>query len=165
MSHSVLFHGSVCFFPEGYVMKANPAGYVRSEDAVDFERVVEKRRPFEKLSRFHSVFLTADMELIDAAGGYTDAIYEVEPLTTPEASDLAWYSDAWSEFSCDPCDMNRVNQLIDLYWSGEPYSNPDNSNVEYRARAGRIIRMVEHEVDLADLQPIQRNDPELPFNC
>lgn len=159
MSNSRLFHGSVCFFPVGYVMTPNPAGYVRSEGAVEFERLVEKRRPEGKLSRFDSIFLTADIELIDGAGGYTDAIYEVEPITTPQASDLAWYSAAWCELDADPCDMDLVNRLIDGYWSGEPYTNPDYSNVEYRTCAGRIIQMVDHDVDLDDLEPIRNHAP------
>ena len=138
-----LYHGSRRLFGEGFILLPQPDGYVHQTDSREFEALVEARRPEGRLSRLSSVFLSADPGLIDGAGGYVDAIYRVEPLSPPEASDLAWYSEAWCEFSTEPRDGRRIDELLDGYWSGLPYPDPSVSNFEYRVTGASVLELLE----------------------
>lgn len=149
-----LFHGSRFYFESGFKLLPQPDGYVQGEGVSDFEALVEARRPAHKLSRSKSVFLSTDMDLIDGAGGYIDAIYQVAPTNPPESSDLAWYSEAWCEFSAVPCDHAKVAELIECYWSGVPFHDLTASNIEFRAEAAIVIGMQELNVQLEELRQV-----------
>ncbi len=146
-----LYHGSRCYFENGSVLLPQAGGYVREEDVREFEALLDSRRPESCLSRLASVFLSADPDLIDGAGGYVDAVYRVQPLSEPQGSDLAWYSEAWCEYSSEPRDDQRIHELIDGYWSGQPYPDPDVSNFEYRVTGAEVIEMAELNVELGEL--------------
>jgi hypothetical protein len=148
------YHGSRFNFGVGFQLQPQPDGYTTIGETIDFERLVDARRPADKLSRFESVFLTRDPDLIDAAGGNIDAVYRVEPLSKPEASDLAWYTEAFNEHCTTPCNSNRLSELIDCYWSGKPFHTKSHSLTEYRVSAGTIIEMVELNAELDDLEVV-----------
>jgi hypothetical protein len=149
------FHGSRKHFPIGLTLAPQADGYVQSNDAVpDFEKLVESRRPTYKTARSHSVFLVTDPDLIDAAGGYNDAVYLADPQSTPEQSDLAWYTEAFVEMDAQPHSHSRVLECIDHYWSGEPFPIADRRCPEYRVTAAIVLEMAELNVDLEDLEPL-----------
>lgn len=144
----VLYHGSRRAFPVGFVLLPQRDGYVHQCDTQAFEKLVESRRPRDKLSRYKSVFLTDQIVNIDGAGGYDDVVYAAEPARSPEASDLAWYGEAFCLFvDGTEADMAQVVTQIDAYWNGTPYFDPSRSNMEYRTDAARITAVVEINLD------------------
>jgi hypothetical protein len=147
------FHGSRTHFEVGDVLVPQPCGYVHSADVSEFERIIESRRPEGRLSRFESVFLVADPGLIDAAGGYNEAVYLVEPVGMPEASDLRWYSDAWCEYGSGPGGQARLVEMIDRYWSGEAYPDHGASCFEYRVPEAVVAHVHELNVNIGELEP------------
>lgn len=160
-----LYHGSRCFFEDGFILLPQSHGYVHDEEVREFEQLVDSRRPDGCLSRFSSVFLSADPALIDGAGGYVDAVYRVEPLSAPQVSDLAWYSEAWCEYSAEPRDERRILELIDGYWSGEPFPEREVGNFEYRVIGAQVVEMVELNVELGELEVPAGSPSFVPADC
>lgn len=138
-----------------FELKPQSNGYCSREENRAFELIIESRRPAHALTRSQSVFLSADPDLIDGAGGYTDVIYEVAVKDPPEGSDLAWYSEAWCEFETDPIDMARIHELADAYWSGERYHNESQSNMEFRVPSAMITSVFELNVPKSELEKIR----------
>lgn len=153
---NVFYHGSRKAFQNGFELKPQSNGYANSDDASDFEKLMEARRPLDKLSRHASVFLSKDPDLIDGAGGYIDVIYEVRPVSRTEASDLSWYSTAYCEFCTEPMDERAINVAIDAYWSGT--LNPDLArNVEYRVSSALVVRVFELNVPKSEPEKVSNN--------
>lgn len=155
----VFLHGSNKLFGRDFLLLPQKDGYTSHPENKEFEDYIESRRPDGKTSRSTSVFLTTDPDLIDAAGGYNDAVYEVKPLSSPEASDLCWYTDAFSEFESKlyggTYNQQHLDDCVDSYWSGKVYPDPDMSNIEYRVTSASVVRMSELNVDLEDLEKVR----------
>lgn len=134
-----LFHGSYKSFPIGFRLLPQNDGYTSYEEVQEIEQLFEQYRPEHKTPRKQSVFLTDDINNIDGAGGYTDYIYVVNPESTPEASDLAWYSEAGSIYSDEQCVSDRLIEAIENYWNGTSYHTPSQSNFEYRCKSATIL--------------------------
>ena len=133
-----LYHGSKQSFPIDFILQPQKTGYVYEE--LEIENIVEKYRPPSKISRFESVFMVDNPNLIDSAGGYEDNIYTVEPIGQVDKSDLSWYT----ELSIyDDFNENQQRELSLNYWNGIQYKNPANSLWEYRARQAKIIKIIE----------------------
>ena len=130
-----LYHGSMSEFPIGFELLPQEDGYVHDEGSKIDEDFLEKFRPSDKLSRFKSVYLIDDIDLIEDAGGYEDFIYEVSYDYISEKSDLAWYS----EMSMAE-DMDRKEECAKNYWSGIIFEELDYSLFEYRVPSAKIIR-------------------------
>ncbi len=150
------FHGSRCFFEVGFKLEPQPNGYVQQQETRDFELLLESRRPESKLSRFDSVFLSRHCDLIDGAGGYSDVIYIVEPSAEPEASDLAWYTDAYCEYETEPRNTVSLNAMIDSYWSGVRYHKQEHSNFEFRVASAVVLEIAELNVSIDELEQVVR---------
>ena len=154
-------HGSRKLFARDFILLPQQDGYVYHDESIEFEKYVESRRPQNKLSRFKSVYLSENADNIDGAGGYIDAIYEVKPLSIPEPSDLSWYTEAYIEFESMNCggkfQIDRLNLMIDNYWSGEPYPKKENSNIEYRVASAMVVRMLELNVEISELEVVRDN--------
>ena len=147
------FHGSPQAFPLNFILRAQADGYCHWAENAGFEALVESLRPADKLSRLKSVFLCAETDLIDAAGGYLDCIYEVKPGARVEGSDLAWYSDAAGYFDGGRAgDMERSIELIQRYWSGASYIKSGNSCFEYRTISAKVIRYEEINLESEDFE-------------
>ncbi len=88
------YHGSQSEFPVGFILSPQPDGYAAlpDEDIAEVEKIVEQYRPPGKIPRNDAMFMVGDPDEIDAANGYDDFIYTVEPIGEVEASDLSWYS-------------------------------------------------------------------------
>lgn len=134
------YHGSKFVFPAGFKLLPSKTGYVNQLENQKIEAIMERYRPKNKLSRFGSVFLVNDPDLIDSSGGYTDHIYIVQPARRLEKSDLSWYSDV-SVYGEDE-DSEEVKQAAINYWKGIPYKNQENSLFEYRTPYATIIKEI-----------------------
>lgn len=153
-----LFHGSTKLFPIGFLLSPQADGYANQSDVRAIEAYLEARRPDNKTARSKSVFLVADPDLIDAAGGYTDAIYKVIPRSTPEESDLAWYSEALCALDTDAADMDYVAHCADLYWGGTPFTDESRRCPEYRVKWAEVTSVFELNVDRSELERIHRGN-------
>lgn len=136
-----LFHGSRKNFPIGFRLLPQADGYTSYQEVQNIENLFEKYRPENKTSRKSSVFLTDNINNIDGAGGYTDYIYAVEPELTPEASDLAWYSEADSLYDEEETPSKELLNAIAMYWNGTPYHDSSKSNFEYRCKSALITNI------------------------
>jgi len=130
-----LYHGSYGEIGIGTVLTARAGGYAVSADA-DLEGLFERHRPEGCIPRREAVFLVADPDLIDAAGGYTDFIYEVE-ADAPQGHDLAWYTEAQSRM--EDGDMDGAAEAARCYWAGAPFPDSDSSLTEFLARSATVM--------------------------
>lgn len=137
-SFKTFYHGSNNPLPIGTILKPHKDSYTKDPYNKDLEDILEKYRPEDKLSRFDSVFISDDINLIDPSGGYVDYIFEVKPIGKVESSDLAWYTEV--QLTDDPIKQKEFSLK---YWSGEKHSDKRMSCVEYRCNSAEIMEMVE----------------------
>jgi hypothetical protein len=133
--NKTLYHGSKVQFPIGFKLtpqSSSKDSYIFQEKEV--EKIMEKYRPKNKLSRYNSVFLVDTPEIIDQIGGYEDHIYIVQPAPRIEASDLSWYD---SNIAYNPVDEKVIQSIIN-YWMGVPYKN----HTEYRTPYAIILKEI-----------------------
>jgi len=136
-----LYHGSYDELTLGTVLTARRDGYVGSADG-QLEALFESHRPEGCIPRGEAVFLVTDPDLIDAAGGYTDFVYEVE-ASDMQAHDLAWYTQA----QCLLADgfTDRASECARNYWAGLPFHDPNDSLTEYLARSALVVAECEED--------------------
>lgn len=116
------FHGSMDELPVGTVLTPRGEAYAQAWGATDFYPILEAFRPEGARAHKDAVFLVADPDDIDLAGGGTEWIFAVEPLGTVTKHDLNWSS----EISCllsdgHAADSDAVRQAAANYWSGLPH--------------------------------------------
>jgi len=109
----------------------------------ELDALLDAWRPEGTIPRGEAVYLVADPDDVDAAGGHTDHLYEVEPEGAAERSDLAWYSQAQTHL-CDG-NLEAAAACARAYWSGEPFPDRGSSLFEYRARAAVVVRDLDEE--------------------
>ena len=147
----IFFHGTNLRLDVGFELKPQADGYAKdsSEHISALEDFIELGRPHDKIPRRNAVYLSDDPDLIDAAGGLTDAIYEIKPIGFPEKSDLAWYTQ--TQFFLD--EGNELDAAIcaQNYWSGLEYVDENESCFEYRVIGAHISSVFEINVDDCDL--------------
>lgn len=153
------YHGSRKLFERGAMLAPQADGYANLEENSEFEALVESRRPEGKSARGQSVFLVTDVDLIDASGGYNDAVYRVKPMSLPEESDLAWYTEAFCEFDAEDEHIERAIEFIDNYWSGKPFADPERRCPEFRCRGAEVVKLHELNVDRGDLERVMDVSP------
>lgn len=134
------FHGSSEELPKNTILKPHTDSYTRSSETQFLEKILEKYRPSDKLSRYDSVFLVDNIDNIDAAGGSIDFIYEVIiPMEfIPEKSDLAWYSEL--EMTDD---HEKQKQIAENYWNGIIFYDSEYSIIEYRVPKAIVVDLIE----------------------
>ena len=141
-----LYHGSRERFDPGTVLRPQEGGYASlpDEDIAPVEEIFEKYRPEGKkgkIPRRESVFMVDDPKMIDRAGGCDDYVYVVEPIGPVEVSDVAWYGEMSVYWRDMPEDERRM--LAEGYWSGTPFHGPRSRLHEYRARAARVVALLD----------------------
>jgi len=136
----IFYHGSYDKLPIKTILKSHEKSYTRDPNNMILEGILEKYRPDDKLSRYDSIFLVDDPELIDAVGAPIDYIYEViiPGNITPEKSDLAWYSEIEGED-----DIEKQKEYALNYWNGIPYYDKYSSAFEYRVKEAIIYELYE----------------------
>jgi hypothetical protein len=135
-----LYHGSRKEFPNGFILTPQNDGYTSYPEVQFSENILELVRPKDKLSRKKSVYMVADIDEIDSAGGYLDFVYLVRPLGRVEASDEGWYSeiDEWID------NPDQAKECAINYWNGTPYKGV-GSLFEYRTPKAMVLRLVHSE--------------------
>jgi hypothetical protein len=152
-----LYHGTRREFSIGEILKPQHDGYVHRTDEKPhqlLEHLLEKCRPDGKVSRSDAVFLIADPEEIDRAGGYTDHVYECEPIGPVSKCNLDWYGKAYlvcehiileddPDYSPDD-DLEIVHQYCLNYWNAVP---SDSAIYEYLTPQAKIVNKVTNLVE------------------
>ncbi len=134
----LLYHGSDAAFEPGFVLAPRPA-YAQSWGGTDFYAALERWRPAGCLPHREAVFMVADPDEIDLAGGATDWCLEVEPDGPVSRHDLNW----GSAVSCLVSDghgigSDAVREAAQAYWRGDP--SPNETVWEYLAPSARVVR-------------------------
>jgi hypothetical protein len=132
------WHGSSARVAEGAALVPAPRGYAAAAAESPLERLVEERRPAGAISRAEAVFLVGDPGDVDAAGGYVDFVYEVEPAGAAERHDLAWYTEA--QLRLEDGDPAGAAACADAYWAGTPFRDRRSSLFEWLCRSARVVR-------------------------
>lgn len=135
-----LYHGSIAELQIGCTLVPQAGGYTKSCNSQDLEELFESLRPDNKIPRSESVYMCNDVDLIDLAGGYTDFIYQVNPVGAIEESDLAWYTQA--QIQLEDGDRDGAIESAKNYWSGELFVYDNASCIEYRCREATVIKQV-----------------------
>ena len=134
-----LYHGTKAKLQVGMILTPQPHGYVNDPEVAQHEAIMENARPEGALPRNQSVYMVADPDEIDFAGGYEDYIYEVEPIGEVERNNMGWYSEV-SMYEWDDEADPRAVEAAESYWLGSDF--PKASIWEYRAPQAKIVRLV-----------------------
>lgn len=118
------YHGSSTYLDPGTILTPRNQDYEQDWQHTDFYNVLEKYRPTNKPAHKNSVFMVADPDDIDLAGGGTDWIFTVQPLGPVSKHDINWSSeisvlksDGYSD------DSSEIQQAAKNYWMGVPHYN------------------------------------------
>lgn len=133
-----LFHGSAIALPVGLVLTGRGAQYEAAWSVTDFYAALERHRPPQCLAHREAVFMVADPDEIDLAGGATEFVFELE-ADAVSRHDVNWSSEI-SLLIDDghAIDSPAIEQAARAYWAGTPH---DNESVwEYLSKAARIVR-------------------------
>ena len=136
------YHGSNQILPIGTILTPRD-DYENDWMGTDFYSALEKHRPRDKLAHRESVFMVADPDDIDLAGGGTEYMFTVEPIGVIHRHDLNWSSEI-SMYIGDGYDINspEVTNAARMYWKGVPH--PAESVWEYLTPRARIIKVEEY---------------------
>ncbi len=150
------YHGSTHLFPVGFVLLPQQDRWICCQQ-VDNEQFLEKYRPQNKISRGKAVYLviSPDPDIIESAGGYSNYVYEVDPITRVEKSDLQWYTliNMYLDFDPDIIVLSQLNLTMKdtlimyakNYWRGIKHTDTDMSLFEFRTPAAKIIKQVKSQ--------------------
>ena len=131
------------YLPVGTVLKPRGTDYEASWGHTDFYAALEHYRPSHMLGHKNAVFMVADPDDVDLAGGGTEWLMTVKPLGPVSKHDLNWSSEI-SMLRDDGYDIDspEVKKAALNYWSGVPH--PNESVWEYLTPAAEIIAVEEY---------------------
>lgn len=137
------YHGSYTEMPVGTILTARGENYHNDWSDTDFYNILEYYRPSNKLAHKDSVFMVADEDDIDLAGGATDYMFTLVPLGKVSKHDLNWSSEISSLVS-DGHDVNskEVKKAALNYWNSVPHH--DENVWEYLTPKAKIIKVEEY---------------------
>ena len=137
VTNQTYYHGSMDELTVGTVLTARD-DYENDWSNTDFYAALERHRPPNKLSHKQSVFMVADPDDIDLAGGGTEYMFVVEPLGPIQKHDINWSSEI-SMLIGDGygIDSPEVIKAATNYWNGVPH--PNESVWEYLTPSAKII--------------------------
>jgi len=142
-SSATYYHGSMDYLPVGTILTPRNQEYEKDWAGTDFYSVLEHYRPMNKPAHKNSVFMVADPDDVDLAGGGTEWLMTVEPLGPVSGHDLNWSSEI-SMLLDDGHDMlsNQVQEAALNYWNGVPHYN--ESVWEYLTPQAKILAVEEY---------------------
>lgn len=136
------FHGSYDELEVGQVLTCRPWLYTEAWGQTPFYQPLHRWKPVGLLRHADSVFMCADDEDIDLAGGAIDFVYVVEPIGPVQRHDLNWSSEISALLDVtDDIEDPRFQRAAEAYWAGEPH--PDESVWEYLTTEFRIVRKLD----------------------
>ena len=133
------YHGSYDKLEPGTVLTPKGKDYEAAWGGTGFYGALEKHRPPEQLAHKEGVFMVANPDDVDNAGGATDYIYAVVPMGEPQRHDMNWGT-AISSLLDNGARRNdsEIKFAADQYWSGKPH--PDGNSVwEFIAPRAKIV--------------------------
>jgi hypothetical protein len=134
------YHGSMTKLPVGTVLTPRD-DYENDWSGTDFYAALEYWRPDSMLSHSQSVFMVADEDDVDLAGGGTEWLFIVEPEGRIERHDINWGSEV-SMLIGDghEIESESVKKAALQYWWGTPHSS-NESVWEYLTPKAKIIHV------------------------
>jgi hypothetical protein len=136
------YHGSYERLDVGTILTPRGAAYEADWKDTDFYAILETHRPPEMLAHKDAVFLCDNEDDVDNAGGATDWLFTVEPLTDRlEKHDLNWCSEISGLVGPNQDDV-AIAHAAQNYWAGVPHTN--ESVWEYLTPSARIIAVEEY---------------------
>lgn len=137
------YHGSMNHLPVGTVLKPRGTDYEQDWAHTDFYRALEKYRPGHMLSHKDAVFMVADPDDVDLAGGGTEWLMTVKPLGPVSKHDVNWSSEISGLMDDgEDLDSEAVRSAAENYWRGVPH--PNESVWEYLTPAAEILSVEEY---------------------
>lgn len=137
------YHGSMDNLPVGTILKPRGDDYERDWAHTDFYSALDKYRPSHMLSHSQAVFMVADPDDVDLAGGGTSWLFTVKPLGPVSKHDVNWSSEI-SMLTDDGHDVDspEVQKAAENYWAGVPH--PNENVWEYLTPAAEILKVEEY---------------------
>jgi hypothetical protein len=136
------YHGSYQKLPVGTILTPRD-DYENDWGSTDFYAALEKYRPADKLSHKQSVFMVADPDDIDLAGGATDWMLTVVPMGKIQRHDINWGSEISVLISDGhTIDSEQVANAAANYWNGVPHTN--ESVWEYLTTNAKVVAVEEY---------------------
>lgn len=135
----MFYHGSRAFLPPGTILRPRGEDYERDWERTDFYVILEHYRPTHRTPHKNSVFLVADPDDVDVAGGATDWLLKVLPVGEVSQHDLNWSSEIsvlvnQGHVIGDP----EIRDAALAYWQGLPHYN--ESVWEFLAPEAQVIQ-------------------------
>ena len=110
----------------------------------DFYRVLEQYRPANCLPHCAAVFMCDNDEDVDAAGGGTDYLFEVQPQGSVSKHDMNWSSQISALISDGyGLDSDEVVQAAKNYWAGVPHDESEPL-WEYLCKTAVVVAVEEY---------------------
>lgn len=133
------YHGSMNELPVGTVLTPRD-DYENDWQGTSFYTALEYWRPASMLGHRESVFMVADEDDIDLAGGGTEWMFVVQPNKRIEKHDLNWSSEI-SMLIDDGFDVKseQVKAAALQYWYGVPH--PNESVWEFLTPDAKILHV------------------------
>jgi hypothetical protein len=137
------YHGSNNSLPVGTILTPRGDSYHEDYKNSDFYMALEYYRPNDKLAHKNAVFMVANEDDIDLAGGGTEYMFTVEPIGKISKHDMNWSSEISSLMS-DGYDIesDEVKNAVTKYWNGVPHH--DENVWEYLAPKAKIIKVEDY---------------------
>ena len=136
------YHGSHDQFEVGEILTPGEDEYEEGMENVEWYHVLHQHRPMESRQHSWSVFMVADEDDIDVAGGATDYVYEVEPVGDVERHDINWASEiSYLLDAGHDHDSAEIAEAAANYWAGKPHHN--EQVWEYLAPKARIVSVLD----------------------
>lgn len=134
------YHGSCDKLSVGTRLVPRP-DYENNWSGTDFYTALERYRPDGMLAHKDAVFMCANEDDIDLAGGCTDWLFTVEPDTRIERHDLNWSSEV-SMLVSDGAPEEQIKVAALNYWNGVPHH--DENVWEYLTTGAVIVAVEEY---------------------
>lgn len=153
------YHGSFDAAERGTRWEGRGEAYAQAWAHTDFYAVLERYRPASMRQHANSVFMVADVDDIDLAGGATEFCLEVQPEGLVARHDLNWSTEISMLISDGKSpDDPEVMKAALAYWAGEPHVN--ESVWEFTADAFIVLRCEPYETFDASRVAPPWNAPE-----
>lgn len=138
----IYYHGSYDALAVGTVLRPRE-DYEKEWGKTDFYEALEHYRPEEFLPHAKAVFMCDNPDDLDSAGGATNWVLHVKPLTPRiERHDLNWSSEVSMLISEGfAIESDEVKQASLNYWNG--VAHPNESLWEYLTEAAVVIKVEE----------------------
>ena len=140
INESVFYHGCNNYLDVGIVLTPRLDDYEQEWNGTDFYNVLEKYRPDNMLAHKQSVFMVADPDEVDLAGGGSEWLFTLSPLGKIQRHDMNWSSEiSWLVGDGYSIESDEVISTANNYWLGKPHH--DENLWEYLTTHAKIVKV------------------------